>query len=78
MAKKRNLTVFQRLNNIFGPDGVNVPRSQTNRYAIGSTELLTTKSKEEFDTDYMQELFDYGYKQMINGYHWKQTLPGFE
>ena len=36
------------------------------------------KSKEEFDTDYMQELFDYGYKQMINGYPWKQTLPGFE
>jgi len=36
------------------------------------------KSKEEFDTDYMQELFDYGYKQMINGYSWKQILPGFE
>ena len=36
------------------------------------------KSKEEFDTDYMQELFDYGYKQMINGYPWRQTLPGFE
>jgi hypothetical protein len=39
---------------------------------------IEKKSKEEFDTDYMQELFDSGYKQMINGYPWKQTLPGFE
>ena len=39
---------------------------------------IEKKSKEEFDTDYMQELFDYGYKQMINGHSWKQTLPGFE
>ena len=39
---------------------------------------IEKKSKEEFDTDYMQELFDYGYKHMINGYPWRQTLPGFE
>jgi hypothetical protein len=52
--KKRNLTVFQRLNNIFGPEGVNVPKNQTNRYNIGNQELLKTQSKEEFETAKLQ------------------------
>jgi hypothetical protein len=52
--KKRNLTVFQRLNNIFGPEGVNVPKNQTNRYNIGDQELLKTQSKEEFETAKLQ------------------------
>lgn len=54
MAKKKNLTVFQRLNNIFGPDGVNVPKSQTNRYSLGNQELLKTQSKEEYETAKLQ------------------------
>lgn len=52
--KKRNLTVFQRLNNIFGPEGVNVPKNQTNRYNIGNQELLKTQSKDEFETAKLQ------------------------
>ena len=54
MAKKKNLTVFQRLNNIFGPDGVNVPKSQTNRYQLGNQELLKTQSKDEYNTAKLQ------------------------
>lgn len=54
MANKKKLTVFQRLNNIFGPDGVNVPKSQTNRYSLGNQELLRTQSKEEFQAAKLQ------------------------
>jgi hypothetical protein len=54
MAKKKNLTVFQRLNNIFGPDGVNVPKSSTNRYSLGNQELLKTQSKDEYNTAKLQ------------------------
>jgi len=54
MAKKKNLTVFQRLNNMFGPDGVNVPKSQTNRYSLGNQELLKTQSKDEYNTAKLQ------------------------
>jgi len=52
--KKRNLTIFQRLNNIFGPEGVNVPKSNTNRYAVGSKELLKTGSKDEYELAKLQ------------------------
>ena len=45
MAQK---TIFQRMNGMFGPDGVNVPRSQTNRYSIGSGELLKTYNIAEY------------------------------
>ena len=43
MAKQK-LTVFQRLNNIFSPDGINVPKDKTNRYSIGNDVLLKTQS----------------------------------
>ena len=39
----RKPTIFQRLNNIFGPDGVNVPKSTTNRYTIGNDALIKTQ-----------------------------------
>ncbi len=48
MAKK-NLTLFQRLNNIFTPDGINVPKSETNRYSIGDGVLMKTQDKKEYD-----------------------------
>jgi hypothetical protein len=51
---KDNLTVFQRLNRMFGPDGVKVPQDHTNRYSIGNQELLKTQSKEEFETAKLQ------------------------
>ena len=54
MAKKNNLTVFQRLNRMFGPEGVTVPKSQTNRYSIGNQELLKTQDKAEYETAKLQ------------------------
>jgi hypothetical protein len=53
MAKKR-LTIFQRLNNIFGPDGVNIPKNTTNRYSIGKDALLKTQDKAEYDAAKLQ------------------------
>jgi len=53
MAKK-NLTVFQRLNNIFSPEGINVPKSITNRYSIGNDVLLKTSDKAEYDQAKLQ------------------------
>ena len=49
MADKRNLTIFQRLNRVFGKDGVNVPKDQVNRYNIGNSELIRTTDKAAFD-----------------------------
>jgi len=54
MANKRKLTIYQRLNNIFGPDGVNAPKSQTNRYSIGNDTLLKTQDKGEFEQAKLQ------------------------
>ena len=53
MAGKK-LTVFQRLNNVFGPDGVNVPKDTTNRYSIGNDALIKTKDKGEYETAKLQ------------------------
>ena len=47
-------TVFQRLDSIFGPDGIKVPRSQTNRYTLGNQELLRTGSKEDYEAAKLQ------------------------
>ena len=53
MAKKK-LTVFQRMNKMFGPDGVNVPKDQTNRYSIGRGELLKTDNKADYEAAKLQ------------------------
>lgn len=53
MARKK-LTVFQRMNNMFGPDGINVPKDQTNRYSIGSGELLKTDNKADYEAAKLQ------------------------
>jgi hypothetical protein len=50
---KRKLTIYQRMNNIFGPDGVNVPKQQTNRYSIGK-ELLKTDNKADYEAAKLQ------------------------
>ena len=52
MAKKR-LTIFQRLNNMFGPDGVHPPK-QSNKYSISNNVLLKTTDKSEYDTAKLQ------------------------
>jgi len=51
MAKK---TVFQRLNTIFGPEGVKKQPQQSNKYSINNDVLIKTQSKEEYDTVKLQ------------------------
>jgi hypothetical protein len=53
MAKSKK-TVFQRMNTMFGPDGVNVPREKTNRYSIGNGELLKTDNKADYEAAKLQ------------------------
>ena len=56
MANK-NLTIFQRLGQILGPDGVKQKQKQpqtTHRYNIGNGELLKTDNKAEFDKAKLQ------------------------
>jgi hypothetical protein len=53
MAKKK-LTLYQRMNNMFGPDGVNVPKNQTNRYSIGR-EILKTDNKADYEAAKLQK-----------------------
>ena len=52
MAKKR-LTIFQRLNNMFGVDGVHPPK-QSNTYSISNNVLLKTTDKSAYDTAKLQ------------------------
>jgi len=51
MTKK---TVFQRLNTIFGPEGVKKQPQQSNKYSINNDVLIKTQSKEEYDTVKLQ------------------------
>ena len=51
---KRNLTIFQKLGNVFGKDGLNPHVKKTNRYNLGNGEILKTQSKEEFDKAKLQ------------------------
>ncbi len=44
MAKK---TIFQQLSDLFGP--ARAARESKSRYSLNDKELLTTKSKEEYD-----------------------------
>ena len=56
MADK-NLTIFQKLGKILGPDGVKQKQQQpksTQRYNIGSNELLKTDNKAEYDKAKLQ------------------------
>jgi len=53
MAKR---TIFQRLNTIFGPEGVRQnPPKQSNRYSINNDVLIKTQSKEEYDAVKLQQ-----------------------
>jgi len=53
MAKR---TIFQRLNTIFGPEGVRQsPPQQSNRYSINNDVLIKTQSKEEYDAVKLQQ-----------------------
>ena len=52
---ERNLTIFQRLGQVISPDGIK-PKQQpsTQRYNIGSGELLKTDNKAEYETAKLQ------------------------
>ena len=52
---ERNLTIFQKLGQVISPDGVK-PKKQpsTQRYNIGSGELLKTDNKAEYETAKLQ------------------------
>lgn len=49
-----NKTIFQRLNAIFGPEGVRQQPQQSNRYSINNDVLIKTQSKEEYDSVKLQ------------------------
>ena len=51
---EKKLTVYQKLNKVFGPEGIKVPIEKTNRYSVGREEISRTKSKNEYDTDKLQ------------------------
>jgi hypothetical protein len=53
MAENKNLTVWQRLGVLFGPDK-NPTITQRVPYSIDSKELIRTKSKEEYNTEKLQ------------------------
>lgn len=54
---KQNLTIFQKLGQILGPDGIKTkeaPKAQTQRYNINKGELLKTDNKREFEIARLQ------------------------
>jgi hypothetical protein len=51
---KQQLTIFQKLNNVFGKDGLNPNVKKTNRYSLGKGEILKTQDKGEFNTAKLQ------------------------
>ncbi len=54
MSEKKRLTIYQKLDRVFGKDGIKSPTTQTNKYSIGGEELLRTTSKSEFEQAKLQ------------------------
>lgn len=73
MANK-NLTIFQRLGQILGPDGVKQKQQQpqtTQRYNIGNGELLKTDNKAEYEQAKLQ-----AQQNKYLGQVWKKVETG--
>ena len=72
MAQQK-LTVFQRLGQILGPDGVKQKQiqPQTQRYNIGNGELLKTSSKADYETAKLQ-----AQQNKYLGQVWKKVESG--
>ena len=50
MDNRRNKTVYQRLNMLFGPNGVKTPEKVVNnKYNLGSDVLIKTQDKAEYE-----------------------------
>jgi len=73
MADKKNLTIFQKLGQVLGPNGVRVrPQpSQTNKYSIGSGELFKTDNKGDYDKAKLQ-----AQQNKYLGQMWKKVETG--
>lgn len=56
MADKKNLTIFQKLGQILGPDGVKIKQQQPQnpKYTIGNNELLKTDNKADYERAKLQ------------------------
>jgi hypothetical protein len=51
---KQNLTVFQKLGQILGPDGFKTKETQPQRYTLGKDVLLKTQDKQEYEAARLQ------------------------
>jgi hypothetical protein len=71
--KRQNLTIFQRLGQILGPDGVKNKQSQPQpqRYNIGNDVLLKTDNKAEFERAKLQ-----AQQNKYLGQTWKKVENG--
>jgi len=52
--KKKDLTIFQKLNRILTPDGINPNLELSNKYSLGSDVLLKTDNKQEYEQQKLQ------------------------
>jgi hypothetical protein len=72
MATNKNLTVFQRLGQILGPDAATKKQAQqTQKYNIGKGELLKTDNKAEFEQAKLQ-----AQQSKYLGQVWKKVESG--
>jgi len=73
MAENRNLTIFQRLGQILGPDSAKLKQSQPQpqRYNMGNDVLLKTDSKADFERAKLQTQQNKYLSQM-----WKKVESG--
>jgi hypothetical protein len=70
MANK-NLTIFQKLGQILGPEGIKTKETQPQRYTIGKNEILRTPNKQEYDVAKLQ-----AQQNKYLGQTWKKVETG--
>jgi hypothetical protein len=69
---KQNLTIFQKLGQILGPDGFKTKETQqTNRYSMGNDVLIKTSDKNEYNTAKLQ-----AQQNKYLGQTWKKVETG--
>jgi hypothetical protein len=68
---KQNLTIFQKLGQILGPDGFKTKETQPQRYNIGKDVLLKTQDKSEYELAKLQ-----AQQNRYLGQTWKKVENG--
>lgn len=68
---KQNLTIFQKLGQILGPDGFKTKETQPQRYNIGKDVLLKTQDKSEYELAKLQ-----AQQNRYLGQSWKKVENG--